>query len=259
MRVGLCCLCILFFSSCMKEIPFETGTENKKIVIEGSVNDKDTAAVVTITETLSLSDNRKPTPVSGAEIRITDESGNLSVGFQENSPGTYTSSRFTGYPGHNYLLSVTIGNVTYESRSQMPMPVVLDSIGFLDMSLFGQSNYHAILYFQDPVLFSNYYRYLQKVNGKYNNSIYVFSDQYLNGRYQNMELYRTSLSRNDSVSVEMQCIEKQVYDYFTQLGNVDQSTGQQSLNPTNPVSNISGGAAGYFSAYCKQERFAVVK
>jgi hypothetical protein len=56
------------------------------------------------------------------------------------------------------------------------------------------------------------------------------------------------------VNIEMQCIDKNVYDYFFAIASVIQG---QSATPANPVNNISGGALGYFSA-CTVGRTSVI-
>lgn len=46
----------------------------------------------------------------------------------------------------------------------------------------------------------------------------------------------------------MQCVDKAVNLYFVSMSQ----TNGESATPANPVSNIAGGALGYFSAYTKQ-------
>jgi len=54
----------------------------------------------------------------------------------------------------------------------------------------------------------------------------------------------------------MQCIDKNVYEYWYSLDQ--SSTGSsQSAAPGNPVSNMQGGALGYFSANTLQSRSVV--
>jgi hypothetical protein len=48
----------------------------------------------------------------------------------------------------------------------------------------------------------------------------------------------------------MYCIDKNVYNYFFSLLQVTGNNGGfQSASPDNPITNISGGALGYFSAH----------
>jgi hypothetical protein len=50
----------------------------------------------------------------------------------------------------------------------------------------------------------------------------------------------------------MNCVDKNVYDYFFTLSGVTGNNGFQTATPANPVSNISNGALGYFSAHTTQ-------
>jgi len=64
------------------------------------------------------------------------------------------------------------------------------------------------------------------------------------------------INTGDVVKVDMECVDKNVYEYWYSL---DQgSTGSsQSAAPGNPVSNMQGGALGYFSANTLQTKNAV--
>jgi hypothetical protein len=55
----------------------------------------------------------------------------------------------------------------------------------------------------------------------------------------------------------MRCIDKGAYDYFYSLDQIT-STNGNSATPANPVSNISGGALGYFSAHTVRKATAVI-
>jgi hypothetical protein len=56
----------------------------------------------------------------------------------------------------------------------------------------------------------------------------------------------------------MLCIDNNVFEYFKQLSGLDPTNGQPTA-PTNPISNISGGALGYFSAHTTQKKKAIVQ
>lgn len=47
----------------------------------------------------------------------------------------------------------------------------------------------------------------------------------------------------------LQAIDKSVYDYFSSLNKLSAGGINSSATPANPVSNVSGGALGYFSAH----------
>jgi hypothetical protein len=48
----------------------------------------------------------------------------------------------------------------------------------------------------------------------------------------------------------MYCIDRNIYNYFFSLLQVSAGNGGfQTASPDNPVTNITGGALGYFSAH----------
>ncbi|MBW7892063.1 MAG: DUF4249 family protein, partial [Chitinophagaceae bacterium] len=57
-----------------------------------------------------------------------------------------------------------------------------------------------------------------------------------------------NIKSGDLVKVEMQSISSTVYDYWYSL--IQGASGNSSsASPANPISNIEGGALGYFSAH----------
>ena len=253
-------LILLFFlMSCEKNIPFNINETNKKLIIEATINDKDNYGTVSITQTLGLMDDTVPSPVSSAKIALKDLTSKVTVQFNETKPGFYRSNNFTAAQGHDFELTVQVGSKSYIAVCELPLPILLDSIDFQDMSIFGGHGFHTLVNFQDSKGINNYYRFVQTVNGKPDNDLYAYSDQFFDGKYQNFELFKGSLSINDTVTVEMQCIDQHIYKYFSQLSNVDLNSGQQLLAPANPPSNFSGGALGYFSAYSSQTAKRIIR
>jgi hypothetical protein len=246
--------------SCVKEIPFDFVGNKKTMVIEALLNNVDSFSVVKISESNNLTGDSIYAKISGAQIQLKDLTAKKSAVFSEISPGNYKSAYFKGEEGHEYQMIVQIGNQTYTASCEMPLPILLDSLEFLDMSLFGGQGYHTLIDFQDSKGFKNYYRFIQKVNGVEDKYFYVFDDKFMDGKYQNLELYKNGqIKLNDLVEVEMMCIDPSVFSYFYQLSNLDAASGQKSIAPANPNSNFSGGVLGYFSAYTSQTKKAIVQ
>jgi hypothetical protein len=55
----------------------------------------------------------------------------------------------------------------------------------------------------------------------------------------------------------LQCIGNGAYEYFSTLSQ--SSSGMQSSTPSNPASNFSNGALGYFSAYSVRSETIIVQ
>lgn len=250
---------IILLISCEKNIPFKINEMNKRIVIEACINDVDHYGTVKISESMGLMDDSIPPPVSMAKITLMDLTSKTNVEFTETTPGNYKSHVFKAPQGHDFELTVQVGDKTYKAVCEMPLPIILDSISFQDMTIFGGNGFHTLVNFQDSKGIENYYRFVQTVNGVKESLLYAYNDQFFDGKYQNFELFKSHLSIGDTVCVEMQTINKNIYQYFSQLSNVDLNSGQQLLAPANPPSNFSGGALGYFSAYSYQKARAIIQ
>ena len=77
----------------------------------------------------------------------------------------------------------------------------------------------------------------------------VFDDKLANGESNSDPLL--SFDRNyitgDTLLIEMQCIDKNVYVYYRSFGNLSEGPGGST--PANPYTNIEGTELGYFSAH----------
>jgi hypothetical protein len=65
----------------------------------------------------------------------------------------------------------------------------------------------------------------------------------------------TKIERGDLVTVWLESIDKNVYDYFRTAGQ----DGSQSATPSNPISNISPSVLGYFNACSVTKKTFTVK
>ncbi len=148
----------------------------------------------------------------------------------------------------------------------MPALVPFDSLKITERSVFGNTNKYAAVFYADPAGVPNQYRFVQYVNGVKEKTIFVRNDDVNDGRNIERTLIYfkngnnnndDKLKTGDQVMVEMRCISQPVYKYWFSLA--ESSTGEnQSATPGNPVSNIAGGALGYFSAETFQTRTVTV-
>jgi hypothetical protein len=135
----------------------------------------------------------------------------------------------------------------------MPFPVSIDTV--VSKSRFGTKNKELSVSFIDPKGIDNYYRILEKITYYLPDPKRIIlpalgtvsSDRLLDGTKITVSpgFNQAELVTGDSVLVSLECIDKNVYTYFRTASQ----TGNQSTTVSNPVSNISNGALGYFSAY----------
>ena len=147
----------------------------------------------------------------------------------------------------------------YTSSSTIPQVVPLDSISFIKTYLFGKIRINSVANFKDPGGINNYYGFNLSVNGIRKDGTQLFSDRLTDGKYISQDINADSLEIGNKVMIEMRCLDKSAYDYFRTLRQVTGGNNFQSVSPSNPISNISNNALGYFSAHTFQVKEAIVK
>jgi hypothetical protein len=256
----------LSFTACEKVITLDLNSAEKKYVIEAEITDQPNSCKVSLTQTKNFGDNNTFNGVSGAQVTITDNNGSP-LSLTETSAGVYEAVSFKGVPGHTYNLTVRIAGQTFTATSKMPLLVSFDSLYITERTIFGETNKYATLAYVDPAGRGNAYRYIQYVNGIKEKTIFVRDDDLTDGKAIERILFffnnddekdEKKLKKGDQVRVEMLCIDYPVYKYWYSL--VQSSTGEnQSATPGNPVTNINGGALGYFSAHTIRSKTTVVR
>lgn len=260
-HLSLILLAAGMFASCERVIDINLNSAAPKYVIEGVItNQQNAPARVLITQTKNFNEDNNFPPVTGATVTISDNGG-TPVALTEKADGSYQSAAFTGTPGHTYVLNVVINGTVFTAASTMPQQVNMDSLYVSDENLFGDVHKIANVDFKDPAGKGNAYRWVQYVNGKKEKTIFVRDDDLTDGRAVNRKLFyfndddddddSRDIKTNDNLRVEMLCIDMSVYKYWYSLDA--SATGEnQQATPANPVTNIKGGALGYFSAHTYQ-------
>ncbi len=253
---------LITLNSCRKIIDIDLNSSNPQFVIEGIVSNKSTLQTVTITKTLNFSDVTSFPKVSNAVVTISDNNA-APITLNLTTAGVYQTTSIIPTPGHTYELKVIVDGKTFIAKSTMPQPVILDSLNFLLQQSFGpatDTNYAVIPKYMDPASFVNFYKLTQTVNSNKDITIFPFNDNLNNGNVNKRPLFSNNddykMLVGDTVTVELNSIDKNVYDYFVALSNIVATSGGPTTTPANPTSNFSGGALGYFSA---QTHYAVTK
>ncbi len=260
-------LVLVAFSACEKVITVNLNDSAPVVVVEGTLCPSDSFARVELSYSVNFDQTNTFPPVEKAIVTISNTKGNIytltEFGEKRNadgslatyiSPGNYRA-KLQAQIGETYLLTIIANGKTYTSTSTIPPIVPIDSIYVSGTGGFSPpdvSDSYMSVAFQDPVGVPNYYRFVQYVNDK--NSVpdpYIFvgDDHLEDGMYLKAALFgsKVMIEKGDTIAVATQFIDKGVCDYFQSLANLGQQG--QGATPTNPKSNITGGALGYFSAY----------
>ena len=244
------------FSACKKVINVNLNSSNPRYVVQGNVTDQPGPYVVSITKTVNFDqDNVFPT-VSGAIVVITDVMANQVDTLSERTPGNYSTHIIAGVSGHTYRLYVNAAGNVFTASSTMPALVTLDSL-YTQPSPFGKRP-ELVPVYTDPVLVGvhyHYYHFMEYKNDTESSNVLVRNDALINGQVTKQPIGGDGLNPGDSIALYMECIDSGIYVYYSTL---NQTNNQNSATPTNPLTNLTGGALGYFSAHTSSMKSLIV-
>lgn len=249
-------LLLVSITSCQKVIELDLKESEAFYVIEGSVNKDSLVHTIYISQSKNFSSDNVFTKVENAIVTLSDDINNSEV-LAMVSPGVYKSSTILGEEGRTYNLNVKIGDKTFTSTSVMPSQVEFLDLLFINDEFTGGGSKIAIPSRLDPAGIYNAYKFDVQVSRFKDNAgwvrdsaIIVQDDEFSDGLYSQQPLFGSlsSFMPKDTCRVTMMCIDKNVYKYFYSLSLNDGG----AATPANPISNITNGALGYFSAQSKQ-------
>ena len=261
-------LMILGFISCESEIDIDIKDSESQIVIEANISTFIDDSKVKISKTLNLDDGLPYPTVNDALVTITNNNTAEVFILSETESGIYKNPYLIGVDEHNYILDIIIEEETYTASSTIPQIVVLESlvqIGEVSDSNGGggpggqnrsdRNIAEIIPVYNDPIEFTNYYQFVVTRNDTILSNIFIQRDYAFNG-LKNSKSLKIEAIKDDILKIDMQCIDEAVYNYLLGLSkNIHQS----SATPTNPDSNISNNALGYFKAQTSSKKMIGVK
>ncbi len=268
----------LFLTSCEKEITVNLPDAEKKIVVEGAIEQGSHpyvlltrsspyfAPVGDFTDNLFVTD--ATVIVSDGTITDTMQGGlNMEV-YNPYPVFAYTSDLITGEIGGTYLLTIIADGKTLTASTTIPTPVVLDSLwvkpkaGSDNDSLV---NVWALL--SDPAPIGNNYRWFTKELGRDKRYLApggaAFNDKFTNGvqydfwyHHPDDPLTQTdTLDHNhrffkgDTVVVKFCSIDLASYNFFNSLENIMDASGNPFAAPASVFTNVSSGGLGGWVGY----------
>ncbi|WP_042722344.1 DUF4249 domain-containing protein [Flavobacterium sp. B17] len=258
---------LLLLNSCEKEIDLDLENESGRIVIEGNVTDQAEAYLVRITKSVAFTSANQYPAVENAQVMISDDAGHTET-LQYIGEGNYRASTFTGESGRTYTLKVNAEGKEYIAQSTMPQPVSFDGLQQDSFSFAGETSYTLLPVFTDPPALGNRYLFSFTVNNNPKKFFSEFSDNVNNGMLNQRPLLLPNddsdpgdikVVPGDNINVEMQCIDQNVYTFYSALLQLSDNGAGGGITPANPPSNISNGALGYFSAHTVRKLSAVIQ
>ncbi|WP_415324804.1 DUF4249 domain-containing protein [Chryseobacterium sp. MMS23-Vi53] len=240
------------------DIPLQD--KSGKIVIEGNVTDEDGPYEIKVSRSINAMSNTDNYPVvSNAKVTLNDNHGQTEELVYDSADKVYKTQNFHTSPGDTYTLTVTVDGVSYKATSTMPEFVQLDSLEQETMKILGEDIIMVVPTFTDPSTPGNKYVFKSQTGRLRPIEYEVVSDQSKNGETISAPIMSNyKLKKNDTVLVELQSVDQPIYNYFKVLPNSSAENNPGDIIPSNPPSNISNGALGYFSAHTSSTQFIII-
>lgn len=269
---------LISITSCQKEISINLNASNPRYVIEADLSDAVGESKVKITNTLNFDENTNYPPVRNALVTILDKEFNhLDTLLEGSKFGIYSKPLLKAVSGHTYVLTIQVDGKLFTSTSTMPDSIGLESIEqeqavlpsgpgggggpgsgggggpLKEATVVKKPKVNIIPHFKDAFKIANQYQIVISRNDTVLKDLVVRSDDNLNGVYAPI---RVEANVKDIVGIDLQCIDKVVYTYLREALT---NTAQSSATPSNPVSNISNGALGYFKVHSSSKKTILIK
>jgi len=254
LRVLIISILSTMMISCKKEISLDLRTVPPILVVEAEISEGNTAQVK-LTQTSGFYEPNIFIPIIDAKVSLSDD-------FGENEELTldgdtmFVSNGIIGEINTTYYLTIVYNNKTYTSSSTLYPPVPFDSV--VPKQINSNSQPYFMVYWQDPKGKDiDYYRFRIFVNDsiEVKQNIVYYADIY-DGEYLSMPIMISNRNNNDDhvflpgdvLRFDMQTLDRGAGQYFSFL---------RKNSETNPPTNITGGALGYFCAYSMSSQSAV--
>jgi hypothetical protein len=251
LAVMICAL--ILFCACEDVININLNEADQRIVIEGRVSNRLPSYSVKITRSTDYFNPGDFETVSDAIVIITDDAGNADT-LQELPIGEYNAYWRVGVPGRTYTLTVSIDGETYTGSSTMIEPIEIDSLTYEyqeggGIGMDEDEGYRLHCFFTDRADIDDYCMLRVYRNRGRLQRYFLYDGQWSDGNPIDYEYFEKVFNLGDTMTVDLLTLNEQDFDYFELLRQVIADGNEGQANPTNPISNLSNRALGYFAAY----------
>lgn len=277
----------LVFISCEKDVNILLNPSQTRLVVDASI-ENNRPPLVFLTKSFEFFSKIDSAALAGSFVRnarVTIDDGSQKVVLSEDSVqsqegatlyfySTAANLGFLGRVGGRYVLEIEAGGARYSASTTIPeITRRIDSLWWEPVPFVNDSNaVRVILKATDRTGLGDYIRYYTRVGTAsffpgFNS---VFDDQIIDGITYTIPIEKgidkngqfsdtvTYFKRGDTVTLKLCNIDKQTFDFWRTYEFSFQSIGNPFSSPTRILSNISGGALGYFGGYGAQFRSIIV-
>ena len=262
---SLVVLLIIVFSSCTDVIEVDVPVAAPRLVIEASIDwEKGTSGneqMIKLTTSTPYFNSETNNEVTGASVKITNNTDNSEFVFEDMNDGTYTISNFIPILNENYTLEVIYDGETYIAEETLTS--VVDTSGVYE-TVEGGFNGEALevnIDFIDPVDVDNYYFFKFQTDDDLLPELLNISDDFTDGNRMTVfyekedddDINQKEFESGDVANIEFYGVSEQYFNYIGLLIDQYESVGDpfstepaalrgNCVNPENP----NNYAFGYF-------------
>lgn len=246
-RYVLIIILTAFLFSCEEDVVIDLNNIDKKLVVEAYVSNSTPVAEVSLSYSQGFYDAPVVDLLSNAKVILTSSKGE-SEELSLNDKNTYVSTNLKADYGNSYNLNIEVDDQLVEVNTKIPSKIEIGNVLFVPNPFFGSDDsLNTIVNVPDEVGVNNYFRLkVNKKGKKKGNEYYVVDDTFGKDGIISMPIYFKTFTWGDTVIVELQHLNRDIYDYY--IGLSDNLGGSfNSIAPGNPISNMPDDVLGFIA------------
>jgi hypothetical protein len=286
----LIAFCIILITGCEKTVNFQLNESSPKLVVEATI-ENGTAPVVVLSNSLNYFSKinlnvLQSSFVHNADVYVSNgilthklkeygiPLGNGYTAYYYSNDPSDPATAFIGDFNKQYSLRIVTEGKEYTATTKIPFANRrIDSLFWKPAPINNPATkVEVMVKAYDPPGFGDYVRYFTKRNTEpfYPGLNSVYDDQVIDGSEYEVQVER-GINRNidlpedysffdkgDTVTLKVSNIDKATFDFWRTMEYSYLSVGNPFSSPTKVISNISGGALGYFGGYASQYRTIII-
>jgi hypothetical protein len=261
-------LIALFGFGCTERIDIELDETYTRLVVNANLTTDTSAHLVELTKTTSYYYNEAPPAVTGAQVEISDNTGDR-VELTEKEPGKYyTPDTYFAVPGRTYDLRIVLAEPVnekevYTATSGVTPIHPIDSIHLMPQPDWGIDGFFEVqCYYQDPPskefymfnIFKNGVWLTDTISRRFISDDVFYNGSYTNGigvGYLDQSREKEKVYPGDTITFQGCSITEDYYNFILALQTEASGFSNPLFSgpPANVVGNISDGALGFFAVY----------
>ena len=251
---------ILNAIACTEIIEIDNKDSVPEIVVEANISNNN-QAVVKLSYSININDTSLLNYINNASVYMS-ENNTSTEKLLTTANGFYISPAIKGKINKKYQLKIEVDGRTITAESKIPNRVPIDTF-MVENSIYPGGGppllpdqkaqfYEVRVRYNDPADEQNYYRIVLSLNNVVRSANNVYDDRLSNGRMNEnlVILVEPDMKPGDVIGIELQCITKEMYEYYQSLRNFGGPVGS---TPANPTTNLKGTKLGYFSAHTSEK------